>query len=132
MSTCWTALLSDFYDEFKRTLSAAEHAMERVERPVVEIGEACPECGNPLVIKHGRFGEFISCSNYPECKYSRQIQTKIGVMCPRCGNDLVERRTRRGRVFYGCSTYPTCDFATWDKPTCMNALSAIPTPTNSM
>jgi DNA topoisomerase-1 len=112
----WTDLLSSFYGPFRQALSAAETEMERVERPVVEIGEACPDCGSPLVIKTGRFGEFISCSNYPECKYSRQLQTKIGVPCPRCGNDLVERRTRRGKVFFGCGTYPTCDYAIWDKP----------------
>jgi DNA topoisomerase-1 len=112
----WTALLRDFYQEFKRTLDQAESEMERVERPVIEIGEACPECGHPLVIKHGRFGEFVSCSNYPECKYSRQLQKKIGVPCPRCGADLVERRSRRGRIFYGCGTYPTCDYALWEKP----------------
>ncbi|GAC1633662.1 MAG: type I DNA topoisomerase [Chloroflexota bacterium] len=112
----WTDVLKDFYGDFKRSLSQAETEMERVERPVVEIGEACPDCGQPLVIKQGRFGEFVSCSNYPDCKYSRQMQTKIGVACPRCGNDLVERRTKRGRVFYGCGTYPTCDYALWDKP----------------
>ncbi|HCF99890.1 MAG TPA: type I DNA topoisomerase [Chloroflexi bacterium] len=112
----WTQLLKNFYGPFKQMLDKAEKQMERVERPVVELGEDCPECGLPLVIKTGRFGEFISCSNYPECKYSRQMQTKIGVACPRCGNDLIERKSRRGRVFFGCSTYPACDFASWDKP----------------
>ncbi|MGI8827517.1 MAG: type I DNA topoisomerase [Chloroflexota bacterium] len=112
----WAELLSSFYGDFKRALSLAEKEMERVERPIVEIGEPCPECGQPLVIKQGRFGEFVSCSNYPECKYSRQMQTKIGVACPRCGNDLVERRTKRGRIFYGCGTYPACDYALWDRP----------------
>jgi DNA topoisomerase-1 len=112
----WTELLSDFYGEFRSALQQAEKDMERVERPVVEIGEACPECGSPLVIKQGRFGEFISCSNYPACSYSRQYQKKIGVACPRCGNDLVERRSKRGRIFYGCGTYPQCDFALWDRP----------------
>jgi DNA topoisomerase I len=112
----WTALLKDFYGEFKRTLDEAETQMERVERPVVEIGEDCPDCGSPLVIKTGRFGEFISCSNYPECKYSRQLQKKTGVMCPRCGADIVERRSKRGRVFYGCGTFPTCNYALWDRP----------------
>jgi len=112
----WTDLLGEFYTQFKQTLSKAEGEMERVERPVVEIGEACPECGHPLVIKTGRFGEFISCQNYPECKYSRPLQKKIGVLCPRCGNDLVERRSKRGKVFYGCGTYPACDYALWDLP----------------
>lgn len=116
----WTELLRAFYDDFKRTLGQAETEMERVERPVVEIGEECPECGKPLVIKTGRFGEFVSCSDYPGCKYSRQLQKKIGVPCPRCGNDLVERRTKRGRTFYGCGTYPACDYALWDRP--------VPTP----
>jgi DNA topoisomerase-1 len=112
----WTDLLKSFYGEFKRTLDQAEKEMERVERPVVEIGEACPEDGSPLVIKTGRFGEFISCSNYPVCTYSRQLQKKTGVTCPRCGGDIVERRSKRGRVFYGCGTYPACDYALWDKP----------------
>jgi len=112
----WTELLTTFYGDFKRTLSDAEKDMVRVERPVVEIGEACPECEQPLVIKQGKFGEFISCSNYPTCTYSRQLQKKIGVACPRCGNDLVERHSKRGKVFYGCGTYPTCDYALWDRP----------------
>lgn len=112
----WTELLKEFYGDFRSMLQLAEKEMEKVERPVEEIGEPCPECGSPLVIKHGRFGEFISCSNYPACKYSRQKQTKIGVACPRCSGDLVERRSKRGRIFYGCGTYPACDFALWDKP----------------
>jgi DNA topoisomerase-1 len=112
----WTELLDEFYSQFKQTLSKAEGEMERVERPVVEIGESCPECGHHLVIKSGRFGEFISCKNFPACKYSRPIQKKIGVACPRCGGDLVERRSKRGKIFYGCGTYPACDYALWDLP----------------
>lgn len=112
----WTALLADFYTDFRSVLQQAEKEMERVERPVVEVGEDCPECGNALVIKHGRFGEFISCSGYPECKYSRPLQKKVGVACPRCGGDIVERRSKRGRTFYGCGNYPACDFALWDRP----------------
>jgi DNA topoisomerase-1 len=112
----WTDLLDEFYRQFKQTLDKAEGEMEKVERPVVEIGEACPECGRPLVIKTGRFGEFISCSSYPECKYSRPLQKKIGVACPRCGSDLVERRSKRGKIFYGCGTFPACNYALWDRP----------------
>jgi DNA topoisomerase-1 len=112
----WTQLLKNFYGPFKLTLDKAEKGMERVERPVIELGEDCPDCGHPLVIKTGRFGEFISCSNYPTCTYSRQIQTKIGVACPRCSSDLIERKSRKGRVFFGCSSYPACDFASWDRP----------------
>jgi DNA topoisomerase I len=112
----WTQLLKNFYGPFKSTLDNAEKQMERVERPVIELDEDCPDCGHRLVIKTGRFGEFISCSNYPTCTYSRQIQTKIGVLCPRCGSDLIERKSRKGRVFFGCSSYPKCDFASWDRP----------------
>lgn len=76
--------------------------------------EACPKCGSKLVVKHGRFGEFLACSAYPTCKLTKAIS--IGVRCPRCGSDMVQRRTRRGKYFYGCSSYPRCDFALWNKP----------------
>ena len=76
----------------------------------------CPVCGRPLVKKHGRFGEFIACSGYPECKTTMPVVKKLGVACPKCGKELVERRSRRGKIFYGCSGYPECDQVFWDKP----------------
>lgn len=112
----WVTVVSDFYEPFKTTLAEAEKTMEAVEWPVEYIDEQCPECGKQLVIKHGRFGQFISCSNYPECKYSRQIQDKIGVACPEDGGDIIRRRTKRGRIFYGCSNFPNCRWASWDEP----------------
>lgn len=112
----WKKVVGDFYRPFERDLHQAEQKIEEVEMPVVEIGEACPECGRPLVRKHGRFGEFIACSGFPECKYTRPLG--IGVTCPRCKvGEVVERRSRRGRTFYGCSTYPACTFTSWDRPT---------------
>ncbi len=112
----WKKVVSNFYRPFERDLKQAEKKIGTMERPVIEIGEACPECGRPLVRRHGRFGEFIACSGYPECKYTRPIG--IGVTCPRCKvGDVVERRSRRGRMFYGCSTYPACTFTSWDRPT---------------
>jgi len=113
----WTDFLRDFYDQFKETLGRAEMEMGRVQKPVEELGETCPECGRPLVIRMGRYGRFISCSGFPECRYRRSFIARTGALCPVCGNDLVERKTRKqGRVFYGCANYPTCNFATWDRP----------------
>jgi DNA topoisomerase-1 len=80
------------------------------------IGRACPESGHDLVIRWGRYGKFISCSNFPECRYTEPWLEKIGVKCPKDGGELVERRTRKGRVFYGCANYPTCDYTSWKRP----------------
>lgn len=112
----WTQIVRDFYDPFKITLAEAEKSMQAVERPVEPINETCPECGKGLVIKHGRFGQFISCSDYPECKYSRQLFKKIGIPCPRDGSDIIERTTKRGKVFWGCSNFPRCQWGSWDRP----------------
>ncbi|HET6780558.1 MAG TPA: type I DNA topoisomerase [bacterium] len=112
----WKKVVGDFYKPFEHDLVIAEKKIEEIKMPVVEIGEACPECGRPLVRKHGRFGEFIACSGFPECKYTRPLG--IGVPCPKCKvGEVVERRSRRGRTFFGCSTYPACTFTSWDKPT---------------
>jgi DNA topoisomerase-1 len=111
----WLQVVRSFYEPFARDLQLAEARIPVVEVPDVEIGEPCPQCGRPLVRKHGRFGEFIACAGYPECKYTRPVG--IGVRCPRCGAEIVARRTRRGRTFYGCSGYPSCTFTSWDRPT---------------
>jgi DNA topoisomerase-1 len=112
----WKKVVQDFYKPFEIDLKQAEAKIIEVETPVVEIGEACPKCGRPLVRKHGRFGEFIACSGFPECKYTRPLG--IGIPCPQCKvGEIVERRSRRGRIFYGCGTYPACTFTSWDRPT---------------
>jgi len=84
----------------------------------VETGEVCPECGSPLVLRKGRFGEFTACSNYPTCKYvKKEVKEVKEIMdCPLCDGKIVERTTKKGKVFYGCNHYPTCKFASWDKP----------------
>ena len=113
----WTEFLKDFYAELKQELELAEEEMGKVQKPVEELDEACPECGKPLLLRTSRFGKFISCSGYPECAYKRAFTTKTGVLCPKCGGDLVERRGKKtGKVFYGCANYPTCDFVAWDRP----------------
>ncbi len=112
----WQKVVGDFYRPFEHDLVQAEQKIVEVEMPVVEIGEACPVCGRPLVRKHGRYGEFIACTGFPECKYTRPIG--IGISCPRCKTgEIVERRSRRGRTFYGCSRYPECTYTSWDRPT---------------
>ncbi|HEV2659666.1 MAG TPA: type I DNA topoisomerase [Ktedonobacteraceae bacterium] len=113
----WTEFLHSFYGDFKETLKKAEAEMDRVQKPVEELEETCPDCGRNLVIRTGRFGRFISCSGFPECSYRRSFLTKTGALCPNCHGDLVERKTKqKKRVFYGCANYPTCNFAIWEKP----------------
>ena len=91
--------------------------MERAEVQAQPIGEACPQCGHDLVLRFGRFGKFIACSNYPPCRYTRPFLVKTGVSCPKCKQgELVERRSRKGRTFYGCERYPECDFVVWQRP----------------
>lgn len=113
----WLDVVGEFWGEFSVTLEEAEGA-PRVPLPEPEpIGEKCPECGHDLVKKRGRFGEFIACSNYPECKYTRPILDKIGVTCPKCGEgEIVKRKSKKGRSFYGCSRYPECDYVAWNRP----------------
>ncbi len=113
----WREFLHGFYGDFKEAMKRAEAEMARVDKPLEEIDETCPDCGRNLVIRTGRFGRFISCSGFPECSYRRSIVNKTGALCPQCGGDLVERKTRqKKRIFYGCSNYPTCNFAIWEKP----------------
>jgi DNA topoisomerase-1 len=112
----WPSVVQDFYTPFDKDLQKAVKLAERVKLEDEKTGEACPKCGKPLVIKTGRFGKFIACSGYPECKYTQSYQVKIGVNCPKCGKEIVQRVSKRKRIFYGCSGYPDCDFITYLKP----------------
>jgi len=113
----WRKVLEEFYAWFSERLVEAERKIDRVELTPQYAGENCPVCGRPLVIKEGRFGPFLACSGYPECTYTRPILKSLDIPCPKCGQGvLVERRSRKGRVFYGCSRYPECDFVVWQKP----------------
>src|SRR6266702_1394398 len=113
----WVEFLRNFYGDFKVSMEKAEAEMDRVQKPVEETDELCPECGRNLIIRTGRFGRFISCSGFPECRYRRSFMNKTGALCPQCGGDLVERKTKqKKRIFYGCSNYPTCNFAIWERP----------------
>jgi DNA topoisomerase-1 len=116
----WVPVLREFYEPFSQTLEAAREQMPEIQMGNDPTGENCPKCGHPLVFKYGRFGKFIGCSNFPECRYSRAILVKTGAQCPECGGDLVEKRTRRGRTFYSCANYSdaedSCKFAVWKRP----------------
>jgi DNA topoisomerase-1 len=118
----WVDVLKEFYGPFEQALGAAEQQMERVKPQPQVTDQECPKCGRPMLLRQGRFGEFLGCSGYPECKTiidpKRTEPKELGVACPTgCGGQLVEKRSRRGKVFYGCNRYPECSFAAWDKPT---------------
>lgn len=112
----WVPALRAFYDVFAVEVEKAYTDMPKVKAAAEPTDEICEKCGSPMVIKRGRYGKFLACNNFPACKNARPIRTEIDINCPRCGGKLVERRTKRKRTFYGCSNYPDCDFATWEKP----------------
>jgi DNA topoisomerase-1 len=111
----WAALLGEFYKPFAGELAEAEKKLPKLQMRDEPTDEVCPNCGRPMVIKMGRFGKFISCTGYPECKTTRPIVKDTGALCPKDGGAIVERISRRGRKFYGCINYPKCDFISWDR-----------------
>lgn len=110
------ALLKEFYDPFEATLEKADEAIGHVELPVEVSDVPCEFCGRMMVVKQGRYGKFLACPGFPECRNTKAILKDTGVKCPKCGGSIVERRSRRGRSFYGCENYPACDYVTWDAP----------------
>ena len=112
----WMPVVREFYIPFKQRLDEADRKIEKVDLEPQEIGRDCPECGQPLIVCWGRYGKFIGCKGFPECRYTEPWLEKVGVACPQCGGDLVEKRTRNGRVGYGCINYPDCEFWVWKRP----------------
>jgi len=112
----WTDAIREFYTPFAEDVKKAQAEMPVTKSGPEPIGRACPTCGKELVIRYGRFGKFISCSGFPDCRYTEPWLLKIGVNCPTDGGELVERKTRKGRTFFGCVNYPNCDFTSWKKP----------------
>lgn len=113
----WVEVISNFYGPFSERLAHAEEVMPEKKVELEKVGRNCPKCGHDLIIRWGRFGKFISCSNFPECRYTEPYLEKIGMTCPKCKEgDVVRRKTRKGRTFYGCSRYPDCDFTSWKQP----------------
>ena len=113
----WQSVVGDYYNNYlKDELTKARAEVEKVVTVPEFIGENCPECGKPLVKKSGKFGSFIACSGYPDCRYTRNIIVGTGVACPKCGKEIIQKRSRKGKTFYGCSGYPDCDQVFWYKP----------------
>jgi DNA topoisomerase-1 len=112
----WVEPIREFYAPFAEQVEVALEEMPEVRSEPEPIGRKCPESGHELVIRWGRFGKFISCSGFPDCRYTEPLLEKIGVRCPKDGGELVERKTRRGRTFFGCENYPECDFTSWKRP----------------
>lgn len=112
----WVKVMSDFYGPFADKVQKAQDEMPVAKSGPEPVGRDCPTCSKELVIRYGRYGKFISCSGFPDCRYTEPWLEKIGVECPKDHGELAERKTRKGRVFYGCSNYPECDFTSWKRP----------------
>jgi DNA topoisomerase-1 len=112
----WVDIIREFYGPFSKQVERAEAEMPTQKAELEKIGRACPDCGHELVIRWGRFGKFISCSDFPNCRHTEAWLEKIGVTCPEDGGEIVQRKTRKGRVFYGCANYPKCQFTSWKRP----------------
>ncbi|HBT47970.1 MAG TPA: type I DNA topoisomerase [Peptococcaceae bacterium] len=113
----WRQVVEEFYLPFSRVLEQAEAKIGVIELPKEVSEEKCEICGRNLVVKQGRFGKFLACPGFPECRFTKPLFTTIGVSCPLCGGEVVERRSKKGRRYYSCKNYPRCDYISWDKPT---------------
>lgn len=112
----WTQVVDTFYRPFAADLEKASAMIEKVEIKDEEAGKDCPECGKPMLIKYGRFGKFMACSGFPDCRHTESITEEVGVECPLCGGAILALKSKKGRRFYGCSKYPDCQFRSWNKP----------------
>lgn len=115
----WVAIIKNFYEPFAKNLECKYEEIKDKKKEIKTTDKKCPECGNNLVVKFGRFGEFLACSNFPECRYTSPLKKdSLGIKCPVCKEgDVIEKKTKKGKTFYGCSKWPKCNFAAWDKPT---------------
>ncbi|MED1784819.1 type I DNA topoisomerase [Brevibacillus fortis] len=116
-TTNWVHVLDDFYQDFAKRVVVAEEEMKEVELKVEESDETCELCGRVMVYKLGRFGKFLACSGFPDCRNTKPIVKEVGVKCPQCETgEIIERKSKKSRIFYGCNQYPECEFVSWDKP----------------
>ncbi len=111
----WVKVLERFYFPFEKHLNEIQDTAEKVHVEMETTDEICDKCGKPMVVRIGRFGKFIACSGFPECKNTKPIKQKINLSCPKCGADVIAKKTKKGRIFYSCSAWPKCDFAAWKK-----------------
>ena len=111
----WQNVVGDFYKDFEKELKVAQGDSYTDKIPDEPSDEICEKCGARMVIKHGKFGKFLACPNYPKCKNTKQIIEKVAT-CPKCGGDIVKKFTKTGKVFYGCANFPKCDYTSWEIP----------------
>ena len=113
----WKSIVQEFYDPFMRELEVADEKIGHVELVDEVTEEICPKCGRNLVIKHGRFGKFLACPGFPQCRFTKPLLQTLEIKCPKCGKgDVVIRQTKKKKKFYGCSDYPECDYTSWYEP----------------
>lgn len=113
----WRHVIGEFYDPFMETLKQAEDKIGDIEIKDEESDVVCEKCGAMMVYKHGKFGKFLACPSFPKCRNTKAIVKEIGVKCPDCGKDIIEKKSKRGKIFFGCTGYPECSFTSWDRPT---------------
>ncbi len=113
----WKKVIREFYEPFSADIEKAQELVDKIEIKDEEAGKECVVCGRPLLIKYGRFGKFMACSGFPECRHTESMNEEVGVQCPLCSGSIVALRSKKGRRFYGCSNYPECAFRSWNKPT---------------
>ena len=108
--------IKEFYDPFSKKLETTQEIAEHVKLEVETVDKNCPKCGKQLVVRTGKFGKFLACSGFPDCKHTEPLDQISGIKCPKDGGDIVQRRTKTGRPFWGCKNYPNCDYASWNIP----------------
>jgi DNA topoisomerase-1 len=113
----WKGVVRDFYGPFSSDMEKAQDLIEKVEIKDEEAGKDCPQCGKPMFIKYGRFGKFVACSGFPECRHTESLNEEVGVDCPFCSSSVVALKSKKGRKYFGCKSYPECNFRSWNKPT---------------
>ncbi len=112
----WKTVIRNFYPDLEAAVKEAEQNLDKIQVQDEESDEVCELCGRKMVYKYGRNGRFLACPGFPECRNTKTILVRIGVSCPKCGKDIVERKTKKGRRYYGCEGAPECDFMSWQKP----------------
>jgi DNA topoisomerase I len=127
----WKATIGTFYKPFEEKLVKTEGEAEKVQIEVEKVDRQCPKCGKDLIIRYGRFGKFLACSGFPDCKHTEAIEEKVNAKCPDDGGDIVVRKTKKGKVFYGCKNWPECKYASWTKPKGADSEPAVDNPSKS-
>ncbi len=121
----WTVMMKEFYTPFEKKIAEVQDA-ERVKIATEETGEKCPDCGEPVVVRFGKFGKFFSCSTFPDCKFTKPFVEETNILCPKDSGKVIVKKTRKGRKFYGCSNYPNCDFAAWKLEDIKTGVAGLP------